>query len=89
MPKAEWASKMAMNHKQQIQDRYNARYNLALKLHAERMIARMNREAIDLDKVIFDPDTRTWRLLTDEEKLANQMARAEITKKSEVPADNV
>lgn len=78
MPKAEWAMRMEVSRIERQRETEKARYRLAVKLHAKRMVARMNREVLDPEKVMFDPITRQWRLLSDEEKLANQMARAEL-----------
>lgn len=88
MVRAEWAMKSELNRREQKNDVIKARHALAVKLHAKRMIARMNREVLDPEKVMFDPETRQWRLLTDEEKLVNQMAKAELAKKETIPASD-
>jgi hypothetical protein len=86
MPKAEWAMKVEMNRRQHLKEAEIARYKLSLRIHARRAIARMNKEVLDPEKVMFDPITRQWRLLSDEEKLANQMAKAELAEKEANPA---
>lgn len=88
MPRAEWAMKSEVNRIERQRETEKARYKLAVKLHAKRMIARMNKEVLDPEKVMFDPQTRQWRLLTDDEKLANQLAKAELAKKEDHPALN-
>lgn len=67
MPRAEWALKAEQNRLRQIERNHKAIYNIAVKLHAKRMIDRMNREVMDPSKVIYDPEKKEWRKITEEE----------------------
>lgn len=67
MARAEWALKAEQNRLRQIERNRKAIYNIAVKLHAKRMIERMNREVMDPSKVIYDPDKKQWRKITEEE----------------------
>lgn len=51
----------------QLERNRKAIYNTAIRLHAKRMIARMNRDVVDPSKVIYDPETKEWRKITEDE----------------------
>jgi hypothetical protein len=73
----DWAKKAYQNTQKQKEATFKTRYKMALKIHAKRMIKKMNAENIDVDKYMFDADKNEWRVATPEELEMIKAYRAE------------
>jgi hypothetical protein len=80
---SDWIKKAYQNTQKQKEQAFKTRYKMALKIHAKRMIKKMNAEAIDVDKFMYDADKGEWRVASPEEIEMIKAHRAEMAKNKE------
>jgi hypothetical protein len=77
MGRLEYAYRLERNRQDQRRASEEMKHKLAIRLKAKRMIAIMNRDVIDPNKVIYDPVKNQWRMITEQERQDNLRQKME------------